>query len=467
MLQSLALVGFMAVSSVLAVKCGDGQKCPESAPCCGQFGDCGIGAFCLGGCDPRNSFKTEACLPAPVCKDKKMKLDSLKNVMDISDYLGDAEKADWVSQGEPTPHNDAVLLTMARQSVGTVLSSTEYMWYGNVKARMKSSRGRGVVTAFILFSDVQDEIDYEWVGVDLETVQTNFYWHGVTNYENSGNISLSDTFRNYHDYEIRWTPDKIEFLVDGQKGREVNRKDTFNKTSNQFEFPQTPSRVQLSLWPGGLESNAQGTIDWAGGEIDWNHDDIQNAGYFYAAVESVEIECYNADSGPGTNNGKSYYYEGDSFTNETVVDGDKNTTIGSLMATGLDPDKGKKEDKSSSASSSSASKSSDDDDAEETQAASVPGGGNGSAGQDHSDDGDDGDDGDSGGSGSGGSNGGGGGGGGVEPADVEGCDTSSFNQNCGSNDGADSDESNDEGSASRHGASALAVIIAACALFWL
>jgi beta-glucanase (GH16 family) len=70
---------------------------------------------------------------------------------------------------------------MPRGSVGTVISSTAYMWYGNVKARLKTSRGRGVVSAFILFSDIQDEIDYEWVGVDLETAQTNFYFQGVPN----------------------------------------------------------------------------------------------------------------------------------------------------------------------------------------------------------------------------------------------------------------------------------------------
>jgi beta-glucanase (GH16 family) len=55
------------------------------------------------------------------------------------------------------------------------------MWYGKVSAKLKTSRGRGVVTSFILFSDVRDEVDYEFVGVDLETAQTNYYYQGVTN----------------------------------------------------------------------------------------------------------------------------------------------------------------------------------------------------------------------------------------------------------------------------------------------
>ena len=82
--------------------------------------------------------------------------------------------------GTAVAYQDSLLLTMAPGTVGTVLATSTYMWYGNVKARLKTSRGRGVVTAFILLSDVKDEIDYEYVGVDLETAQTNYYFQGVT-----------------------------------------------------------------------------------------------------------------------------------------------------------------------------------------------------------------------------------------------------------------------------------------------
>lgn len=161
--------------------------------------------------------------------------------------------------------------------------------------------------------------------------------------ENSANISLSDTFNNFHDYELRWTPDKIEWLIDGEVGRVQERKDTWNKTSQNWEFPQTPARVQLSLWPGGLESNPKGTIDWAGGVIDWDHRDIKDNGYFYATVESVKIECFNGD-GIGSNDGKSYTYSDVRGTNDTVVDGDEDHILASLQATGMDMDKGKPSD---------------------------------------------------------------------------------------------------------------------------
>lgn len=102
-------------------------------------------------------------------------------IVDVGKYLGDSSKADWVAQGIPLTFNDNVILTMPPNSVGTVLASTVYMWYGNVKARMKTSKDAGVVTAFILLSDVKDEIDYEWVGTELDIAQTNFYFQGIPN----------------------------------------------------------------------------------------------------------------------------------------------------------------------------------------------------------------------------------------------------------------------------------------------
>lgn len=470
MLRSFALAALVGAGSVLATECSTSSQCPESAPCCSTYGECGVGAYCLGGCDPKSSFSLDSCVPAPVCQDRSMKMNSLKRVADIGDYLGDPSEADWVAQGEPLIFNDNLLLTMPKDSVGTVLSSTVYMWYGNVKAKFKSSRGPGVVTAFILFSDVKDEIDYEFVGVDLETAQTNYYFQGITNYENSANISVSDTFNNFHEYEVRWTPDQIEWLIDGQVGRITKKADTWNETSQNFEYPQTPARVQLSLWPGGLASNAKGTIDWAGGEINWDHSDIKNYGYFFATVSEVDIECYNAKTPPGTNLNKSYYYNNIRGTNDTVVDSDKDTILASLQGTGTDMDKGKKKaSKSSSSSGSKSSNTASSSDTAETDVGTIPGGSNGSSGDDHSSDDSSSSDSTSGDSSSGSSssdsstN--------SQQADTSNCDTSSFNQECGSSKDASSSDSADSGNGksegSRTSASALAIIIAGCALYWL
>jgi beta-glucanase (GH16 family) len=163
-----------------------------------------------------------------------------------------------------------------------------------------------------------------------------FSWFPRLDHE-SGNITgLSDTFENFHTYEIDWTPETITWLVDGKVGRTKKRADTWDAKNNQWAFPQTPSRVQLSIWPGGASSNGQGTIDWAGGPIDWstNAPDIKSPGYYFATFGQIEVKCFNAPSGAGTNKKTSYYYTDIKATNDTVVDSDKPTIIGDFSATG-------------------------------------------------------------------------------------------------------------------------------------
>ena len=163
-------------------KCGNGSQCPDYAPCCSQYGQCGVGAYCLGGCDPRNSFNLQSCLAAPACKSNDFSMNSLDApaVRTNTRYLGNGSETNWVTSGEPRQYQDSVLLTMAPSTVGTLLMSAHYVWYGKIKATMKTSQGAGVVTAFILMSDMKDEIDFEFVGNEMSTVQTNYYFQGIT-----------------------------------------------------------------------------------------------------------------------------------------------------------------------------------------------------------------------------------------------------------------------------------------------
>lgn len=145
-----------------------------------EYGECGVGAFCLGGCDPRMSFALASCAPAPQCADRAMTLDA-DSIVSEADYLGDPSTADWVQSdgSQVLQSSDGAVLTMPKDSAGAVLASTVYMWYGTVKAKLRTSRGAGVVSAFILLSDVKDEIDFEFIGVDLQTAQTNFYFQAL------------------------------------------------------------------------------------------------------------------------------------------------------------------------------------------------------------------------------------------------------------------------------------------------
>lgn len=273
-----------------------------------------------------------------MCKSENYKLTSLDDVVSNTEYLGDASTANWVSSGTVVPYaGDSLLLTLAQGTVGTLLMSTHYVWYGKISATMSTSQGQGVVTAFILMSDVKDEIDWEFVGADVDIAQSNFYWQGVTEYTNGFNISTTDTWQNSHTYTFDWQPDYMSWAIDGVVGRTVYKNETFNTTDNKYHYPQTPARVQLSLWPAGLPTNGQGTIDWAGGLIDWSSPYMQN-GYYYAVVEEVSVECYSPPSSVEQNGNQAYYYTNSEGLQSDVAIGNNKTILGSLFASGDDPD---------------------------------------------------------------------------------------------------------------------------------
>lgn len=172
--------------------------------------------------------------------------------------------------------------------------------------------------------------------------------------ENGGNATgLSDTNKNYHTYEIDWNPDSITWSVDGKSVRTKNRADTWNATANRFDYPQTPARVQLSLWPAGKPGNGEGTIAWSGGEIQWNSPFMQN-GYYFAAFASVDIQCYDPPQGANKQGDTSYIFTDAAMTNNTVEISDKETVLKSLEGTGVDMDKGSDTSTSSGAAKTSA-----------------------------------------------------------------------------------------------------------------
>lgn len=347
--------------------CNSTVSCPDKYPCCSQSGQCGTGNYCLGNCDPRYSFSLNSCMPDPMCKDINTRFSKYSDkIVDGNTFLGNASEADWTYIGYIMDYedDDSLILAMPKNSGGTVLASTHSIWYGKVSAVMKTSHLAGVVTSFILYSGVQDEIDFEWVGADLDTTQTNFYWNGVLNWNNSANISTADTYNDFHTYEIDWQEDYITWSVDGVVGRTLLRNQTYNATSGRYEFPQTPSKVDISIWPGGNATNAPGTVAWAGGEINWDAADIKDPGYYYAVVKEVNITCNSVPSGIKQNGTESYIYTNENeFLAKDVAVTDKRIDLGSLLASGEDPDSGVTKSSSSSSSkktSSSSSKTSSD-----------------------------------------------------------------------------------------------------------
>ena len=261
-------------------------------------------------------------------------MNTLSDVAPNTQFLGNATNVNWVSEGVPVVYqNDSILLTMAEGTAGTLLSSTHFVWYGKVSATMRTSAGGGVVTAFIMQSNVRDEIDFEFVGADLQHVQSNWYWQGALNYTNSANLTAANSNMETHTYTFDWQPDHIDWLVDGQILRTVRAADTFNETTQVYQFPQTPSRVMLSLWPAGSAGNGDGTINWAGGLIDWNSPYMAN-GYFYAQILDINVECYNPAPGANVTGSGAYTYNAASGLNSSVAITNDQTVLGSFFATG-------------------------------------------------------------------------------------------------------------------------------------
>lgn len=176
---------------------------------------------------------------------------------------------------------------------------------------MKAAPGTGIVSSAILESDDLDEIDWEWLGGTATEVETNYFGKGnTTTYDRETYVQMADSQSDFHNYTIVWTEESTIWMIDGESVRTLAYADA-NGGSN---YPQTPMRVKLGIWAGGDSSNSEGTIEWAGGETDYDD------GPFTAYIKSVSITNYNP--------AKSYTY-GDltgSYDSIVLGDTDVNTT---------------------------------------------------------------------------------------------------------------------------------------------
>ncbi|KXN70758.1 glycoside hydrolase family 16 protein, partial [Conidiobolus coronatus NRRL 28638] len=148
--------------------------------------------------------------------------------------------------------------------------------YGKFTARLKTARIGGVVTAFILMSPEKDEIDWEWVGKDERSSQTNYFSKGVEDYTKGQTTPNSfNTHAEFHDYGIIWTADSITWTIDGAVVRTVTKASTLGQ-DGVYRYPDTAAQVKLNVWDGG--DGAQGTSEWAGGVINFNDSEYVNNG---------------------------------------------------------------------------------------------------------------------------------------------------------------------------------------------
>ena len=175
--------------------------------------------------------------------------------------------------------DDGAEFTINAKGDSPTVKSRFYIFFGQLEVIMKAAPGQGVVSSIVLLSDALDEIDWEWIGGNTTHVQTNFFAKGKPDFKNAIWCEVDNPQDNWHNYTVNWQSDKIDWYIDTQLVRTL----TFDEASGGKAFPQTPSDVRLGIWAGGDPGNPNGTIEWAGGVIDYNK------GPYTQTIKSVRV----------------------------------------------------------------------------------------------------------------------------------------------------------------------------------
>ncbi|EFJ31810.1 hypothetical protein SELMODRAFT_86737 [Selaginella moellendorffii] len=132
--------------------------------------------------------------------------------------------------------------------------STRRFSSGTFSAKIKTPSGNtsGLNSSFYLSTlegpRDQDEIDFEFLGKDKGTVQTNFYTHGTGGREVIHDLGF-DSSQEFHEYTIKWEPDRIEWLVDGKSIRGAGEEAL--EEEEDEGFPTGPCFLYASVWNAG------------------------------------------------------------------------------------------------------------------------------------------------------------------------------------------------------------------------
>ncbi|KAL2835020.1 concanavalin A-like lectin/glucanase domain-containing protein [Aspergillus cavernicola] len=199
-----------------------------------------------------------------------------------------------ITNGEINWSDEGAEFIIASELQSPTIQSTFYIFFGIVECHVKMAAGKGIVSSVVLQSDDLDEIDWEWVGYNTSEIQTNFYSKGVTDYANGDFFRVENADTEFHNYTTYWTEEKIEWWVDGNLLRTLTYEDAKNETTGDSIFPQTPSNIRIGIWPAGDPKNPVGTIQWAGGEVDYD------AGPYTMTVADVRVQDFHT--------GKEYTY---------------------------------------------------------------------------------------------------------------------------------------------------------------
>ncbi|ELU41881.1 glycosyl hydrolases family 16 domain-containing protein [Rhizoctonia solani AG-1 IA] len=214
---------------------------------------------------------------------------------------------------------------------GTRISSTRYVHYGTISALIRTSKVRSISMPTKSIGNGRAHRLPK-----LKRITSDSAGHGTTVKD------LSDTYVNYHNYTIDWQEQELNWFIDGKVVRTLKKADTLNngthslgpkfggiltflvQTKGRYEYPSTPSRVQLSLWPAGINSSAPGTIEWAGGMINWQDPDYIAAAW---SETSYRVKCAPLTGVTNASAMTSYTYSGNDSTGVPAVQVTNQSTL--------------------------------------------------------------------------------------------------------------------------------------------
>lgn len=198
-----------------------------------------------------------------------------------------------ITNGVMNYSSDALGFTINEKLDSPTIRSKFYIFFGRMEYHVRAAPGHGVISSVVLESDDLDEIDWEWVGSEGMNVQSNYFGKGET-IAGTGithNLTANATL-DFHNYTTWWDAEKLEWWYDGTLLRTLTYDNATNSSGTWY--PQTPVTIRIGIWPGGDPSEPNGTIIWAGGEIDYD------AGPYTMYVSQVIAQDFST--------GKEYNY---------------------------------------------------------------------------------------------------------------------------------------------------------------
>ena len=186
----------------------------------------------------------------------------------FTQWTGSTNTTVWnTTAGTPDYGVNGAGFTVAKKLDSPTIQSNFYFFFGTVEVIMKAATGQGIISSIVLESDDLDEIDWEFMGGNTTHVETNYFGKGnTTSFDRAIYYPVDKPQDDFHNYTVVWAKDKLEWIIDGNSVRTL----AYDDANGGKNFPQTPMNLRLGIWPAGDPKNPNGTIQWAGGPVDYS-----------------------------------------------------------------------------------------------------------------------------------------------------------------------------------------------------